>query len=131
MIASCVFYKDYCNYKEGDKIMMVDDDICDSDTGEILFKRESPEAYDYIAIDYDEQGILRASLINEINNLIYSCDDSDLLTLRIEELINDPVACYYGYGDLFDFLWQWELHFVSASIAELEHILKLLQEVRV
>lgn len=87
----------------------------------------SDKAHRLLAIDYDQMGILRGALRDQIYSLLYECDNHDVLYKRIKALWNDKLAKgYTDMGDSENDPWIWNEYYYCAPINDMEYILNLL-----
>ena len=106
--------------EEHDGILVLED-------GRRLCAVTSQNAYDYFSRDDDGNGLERGKLVEEIKSRMEKRDAKH--QARWDALWADEVANHFRRPDHADF-WVWGQAFYQADIRDLEHILKLIKEVR-
>ena len=97
------------------------------DDGRRLCAVTSQNAYDYFSSNDDDHGLERGKLVEEITSRMEKRDVKH--QARWDALWADEVANHFRRPDHADF-WIWGQAFYQADIRDLEHILKLIKEVR-
>ena len=95
--------------------------------GEKLCSITSQNAYDFFSRNDDGHGLERGKLVEEITSRMEKRDAKH--QARWDALWADEVANHFRRSDHADF-WVWGHAFYQADIRDLEHILKLIKEVR-
>lgn len=95
--------------------------------GEKLCSITSQNAYDFFSRNDDGHGLDRGKLVEEITSRMEKRDAKH--QARWDALWADEVANHFRRPDHADF-WVWGQAFYQADIRDLEHILKLIKEVR-
>ena len=106
--------------EEHDGILVLED-------GRKLCADTSQNAYDYFSRDDDGMGLERGKLVQDIRRTLERRDAKH--QARWDALWADEVANHFRRPDHADF-WVWGQAFYQADIRDLEHILKLIKEVR-
>ena len=106
--------------EEHDGILVLED-------GRKLCANTSQNAYDYFSRDDDGNGLERGKLVHDIMCTLERRDAK--YQARWDRLWADEVANHFRRPDHADF-WVWGQAFYQADIRDLEHILKLIKEVR-
>ena len=106
--------------EEHDGILVLED-------GRRLCAVTSQNAYDYFSRNDDGHGLERGKLVEEITIRMEKRDAKH--QARWDALWADEVANHFRRPDHTDF-WVWGQAFYQADIRDLEHILKLIKEVR-
>lgn len=108
-------------------------DSIDLDGQPIIFHNDTPICYptsqvvkDYMVSDDDDNGELRAELINNIRNILEKNDDKH--QDRWDKLWEDETASNFRNKELDDH-WLWSTEFYSAPIIALQHIFGLIKNV--
>ena len=106
--------------EEHDGILVLED-------GRRLCAVTSQNAYDFFSRNDDGNGLERGKLVEEITSHMEKRDAKH--QARWDALWADEVANHFRRPDHADF-WVWGQAFYQAGIRDLEHILKLIKEVR-